>query len=389
MLTRVACRILSPKIITASCITFLLYGCTSSTPQPPGINKAICWNQLNGWQQDSFKEALPALFSQCPKLSKKTPEWNNICSAAKSLTSSSDEELRRFIEDNFTPHNIIGTAGVNEGLITGYYEPTLKGSLEPSHQYNYPLYQTPKDMLIIKLDSRFKELKGKRVRGRTIGNTVIPYYTRAEIDQENSPLKGEELLWVDDPDAAFFLHIQGSGRVQLKDGSMVGVGYANQNGHPYVAIGKKLIETGALTRKEVSLDTINQWLKENPGKAQALKNQNPSYVFFTMRHDLEFGPRGSLNVPLTPERSAAVDRKIIPLGTPLWVSTTLPGTEEPYQRLVFAQDTGGAINGPVRADMFFGRGSRAEKLAGEMKQKGSIYALLPKPANKKTQTNCQ
>ncbi|BBB30080.1 murein transglycosylase A [Neptunomonas japonica] len=389
MLTHATRCLLSPRTITTSCIALLLHGCSSITPPPPGVNHATCWNKLHGWQQDSFSEALPALLSQCPRLSKKSPEWKNICSSAKSLTLASDVEVRRFIEENFIPHTIIGTAGKNEGLITGYYEPTLNGSLKPDDQYSYPLYQTPKDMLTVKLDSRFKELKGKRVRGRITGNTVIPYYSRAEIDKPESPLKGQELLWVDDPDAAFFLHIQGSGRIQLTDGSMVGVGYANQNGHPYVAIGKKLIETGALTREEVSLDTIRQWLDTNPSKAQALKNQNPSYVFFTMRHDLEFGPRGSLNVPLTPERSVAVDRKIIPLGTPLWVTTTLPGTNKPYQRLVFAQDTGGAINGPVRADVFFGRGERAEKLAGEMKQKGSIYALLPKPANSQNQMNCQ
>jgi membrane-bound lytic murein transglycosylase A len=389
MLTRVTHRLLSPRIITTSCIALLLHGCGSTTPQPPGINSATCWNKLNGWQQDSFTEALPALLSQCQKLSKKTPEWKNVCHAAKSLSHASDLELRQFMEKNFLPHNIIGTAGKNEGLITGYYETTLNGSLAPDDQYNYPLYQTPKDMLTVKLDSRFKELKGKRVRGRIDGSTVIPYYSRAEIDKPTSPLKGQELLWVDDPDAAFFLHIQGSGRIQLIDGSMVGVGYANQNGHPYVSIGKKLIETGELTREEVSLDTIRQWLDANPSKAQALKNQNPSYIFFTIRHDLEFGPRGSLNVPLTSERSVAVDRKIIPLGTPLWINTTLPGTDEPYQRLVFAQDTGGAINGPVRADVFFGRGNRAEKLAGEMKQKGSIYALLPKPANNQSSTDCQ
>ncbi|SFG41504.1 murein transglycosylase A [Neptunomonas qingdaonensis] len=378
MFTRVTRRFFSPRLFLSSSLLILLNGCSTVSPPPPGINKAICWDTLAGWQQDTLSEALPALRQQCPRLSKSQPEWKTICSAIDTLPLTTDDEMRDFFEAHFIPHNIIGTAGKNQGLITGYYEPTLNGSMQPNPRYNYPLYQPPKDMLTVKLGSRFPELKDQRVRGRIEGNTVIPYYSRQEIDNSDSPLKGQEILWVDDADAAFFLHIQGSGRIQLADGSMIGVGYADQNGHPYVAIGKKLIEQGELTREEVSLDTIRQWLSSHPAEADILKNQNPSYVFFNVRKDLEFGPRGSLNVPLTPERSAAVDRKIIPLGTPLWITTTLPGSNETYQRLVFAQDTGGAINGPVRADMFFGRGERAEKLAGEMKQTGSIYALLPK-----------
>ncbi len=381
MFTRVTRRFFSPRLFLSSSLLILLNGCSTVSPPPEitaGINKAICWDTLAGWQQDTLSEALPALRQQCPRLSKSQPEWKTICSAIDTLPLTTDDEMRDFFEEHFIPHNIIGTASKNQGLITGYYEPTLNGSMQPNPRYNYPLYQPPKDMLTVKLGSRFPELKDQRVRGRIEGNTVIPYYSRQEIDNSDSPLKGQEILWVDDADAAFFLHIQGSGRIQLADGSMIGVGYADQNGHPYVAIGKKLIEQGELTREEVSLDTIRQWLSSHPAEADILKNQNPSYVFFNVRKDLEFGPRGSLNVPLTPERSAAVDRKIIPLGTPLWITTTLPGSNETYQRLVFAQDTGGAINGPVRADMFFGRGERAEKLAGEMKQTGSIYALLPK-----------
>lgn len=394
MLNRVTRCFIPSRILLGSGLIILINGCSTVSPPPigakpettPGIEKATCWNTLKGWQQDSLSEALPALRQQCPKLSKSQSQWKEICSAIDHLQPITDDKLRDFFETHFVPHNIIGTQGKNQGLITGYYEPTLNGSMKPNKRYNYPLYQPPKDMLTLKLGSRFPELKDQRVRGRLEGNTVIPYYSREEIDNSHSPLKGEEILWVDDADAAFFLHIQGSGRIQLADGSMIGVGYADQNGHAYVAIGKKLIEEGELTREEVSLDTIRQWLSSHPEKADILKNQNPSYVFFNLRKDLEFGPRGSLNVPLTAERSVAVDRKIIPLGTPLWINTTLPGSNQTYQRLVFAQDTGGAINGPVRADMFFGRGARAEKLAGEMKQTGSIFALLPKSKNNQTNT---
>lgn len=371
-------RMKRTKIAILVLLGFLVSAC-SQTPKKPGVSEAVCWNKLEGWQQDQHSEAIPAIQAQCVRLSKKSDSWKQVCSAITEQVINDDTAARHFLEAHFVPHNIIGKKGINSGLITGYYEPTLYGSYQANERYKYPLYKQPDDMLIIKLDERFPQLKGKRVRGRVKGNTVVPYFSRAEIDDpERLPLAGQEVLWVDDADAAFFLHIQGSGRVQLPDGEMVGVGYANQNGHPYVAIGKKLIESGELTRDEVSLQTIRKWLKHNPDKADALKNQNPSYVFFRIRKDLENGPRGSLNVPLTQERSAAVDRKVIPLGTPLWVSTNLPTTGELYQRVVIAQDTGGAIVGPVRADLFFGRGERAEQLAGEMKQPGSIYALLPK-----------
>ncbi|MET0088197.1 MAG: MltA domain-containing protein, partial [Sedimenticola sp.] len=197
-------------------------------------------------------------------------------------------------------------------------------SLQPDGRYAYPIYARPDSLLIVDLDEQFPELKGKRVRGRLVGNRVVPYFDRTAIDGSGAPLKGNELLWVDDPHGSFFLQIQGSGRVQLPDGSSVNVGYADQNGHQYVSIGKKLIERGELTREEVSLFTIRQWLKDNPGQAEGLLNENPSYVFFVLNDNNEAGPRGSLNVPLTAGRSAAVDRSRIPLGTPVWLTTTLP-----------------------------------------------------------------
>lgn len=377
--------------LSSAAAVLLLAGCSQVevTPEPipaptptgePGIGAAVCWADLPGWEQDTMAEALPALLSQCNRLGKSAP-WQQICQTAEGLPQpAADWQLRELMTRYFTPHQVLGNGGQPYGLFTGYYEPTLRGNLTPSRTYHYPLYKKPNDLLTIKLDDRFPELKGQRVRGRLEGKTVLPYYSRADIDGKKPPLKGQELIWLDDPDAAFFLHIQGSGRVVLPNGELVGVGYADQNGHPYVAIGKLLIEQGELTREEVSLQTIRNWLKNNPQKAEALKNKNPSYVFFTLRDDAKEGPRGSLNVPLTPERSVAIDRRIIPLGTPLWISTDLPDTQQAYQRLVFAQDTGGAINGPVRADVFFGLGERAEQLAGTMKQQGKIFALLPKTA---------
>lgn len=364
----------------------LLSGCTFFVPKEAGIGEQVPWDDLQGWQQDTLSTAWPALLSQCTKIPKREAVWAEICRRAEQFKNPTDKQVRDFMEDHFQPHEILGKGEEPKGLITGYYEPTLYGSLEPDNRYIYPLYGRPESLLIVDLAEQFPSLKGKRVRGRLVGNRVIPFHDRATIDGTNLPLKGNELLWIDDPYGSFFLQIQGSGRIKLSDGQQVSVGYADQNGHQYVAIGKKLIEQGELTREEVSLFSIRNWLDNNPDRAQALLNENPSYVFFVLNDRVESGPRGSLNVPLTAERSAAVDRSIIPLGTPIWLNSTLPALDaskeaSSYRRLLFAQDTGGAINGPVRADVFFGHGDRAEQLAGNMKQSGILYALLPKVSN--------
>ena len=219
-----------------------------------------------------------------------------------------------------------------------------------------------------------------RLRGRLVGNKIVPFYSREEIEANRNLLSGQELLWLDDRDAAFFLHIQGSGRVQLPDGKIIGVGYSNQNGHPYVAIGRTLLRQGELKREEISLFSIRQWLRDNPEKAVNLLNENPSYIFFVLRDTPELGPVGSLNTPLTAQRSIAIDPKFVTLGTPIWLSTNYPGEpDREYQRLVIAQDTGGAIKGTLRADLFWGHGELAEQSAGVMKEKGSMIVLLPKP----------
>ncbi len=352
-----------------------LAGC-SFAPKEAGIGEVVSWQSLDGWQKDQQAEVWPGLLLQCNKLRKKSTDWQRICTAADQLDNPNHQQVRMFFERHFQVYRINGTEGRKDGLITGYYTPLLYGSLQKSERYSYPLYQKPGDMLGIQVKSCAD--RSARCRGRVIGDQVMPYYSRAEIDGPKQPLAGQELLWVDDPNAAFFLHIQGSGVIQLDTGELVSVGYKDQNGHAYKPIGRVLVDTGEIAREDISLDSINQWLEANPQRADWLKNQNPSYVFFYLSNKTESGPRGSLNVPLTNERSVAVDRKIIPLGTPLWLSTTLFDNSD-YQRLVLAQDTGGAIKGPVRADVFFGRGERAKQLAGHMKQSGELFALLPKP----------
>ncbi|OED38650.1 hypothetical protein AB833_19060 [Chromatiales bacterium (ex Bugula neritina AB1)] len=370
--------VLRPALVLSLIISVVLSSaCGFLSPRDPGIGKAIKWNRLTAWKDDDHLHSWQAMLSQCPRMARRDNAWVALCDAAIRLENPDAPAVRNFFEQHFKPHRIYGRRGKVDGLITGYYEPILNGSLERTDKFRYPIYGTPPDMLMVDLAELYPQLKGMRLRGRIVGNRVVPYHSRETIDGKSNPLAGQEILWVDDPYGSFFLQIQGSGKVRVQDGSLLGVNYANQNGHPYVAIGKKLVEINALQLEEVSLFTIKAWLRANPERADEILNANPSYVFFELREQSDEGPRGSLNVPLTASRSLAVDRRVIPLGTPVWLETTLPDGSE-YQRLMFAQDTGGAINGPVRADVFFGTGADAEKLAGEMKQSGRLYALLPK-----------
>lgn len=352
--------------------------CTLIRPPPAGIGAAVDWNALPGWQADSLAAAWPALLNGCTRLPARKAEWRSICSAAARLDRPSDQQVRAFLEHHFTPHRINGPKGRREGLITGYYEPLLHGNLTRSDRYRFPVYGRPDSLLTVDLGALYPPLKGKRVRGRLDGRRVVPFYPRSAIDQTPSPLKGNEILWVDNRDDLFFLQVQGSGRVELPDGRIVGLVYADQNGQPYVSIGRRLVQMNEIPLDEVSLTTLRAWLDAHPARATALLNENPSYVFFALRETPGDGPVGSLNVPLTPQRSVAVDPKVVPLGTPLWLVTTLPGDPATdFRHLVFAQDTGGAIKGALRADLFFGHGPQAERLAGEMKQSGIAFALLP------------
>lgn len=356
----------------------LLGGCALLDPEP-GVGPATSWERLPGWREDDLAGAWQALEQQC-RLAPGQPGVAPWCRARTALPAEpAAEQLRDFFEGQARPRPLHGPRGRRDGLVTGYYEPLLRGSLKPDARYRYPLYRVPPTLLVVRLGELHPELEGKRVRGRVVGDTLVPFYARAEIDSQARPLAGQELLWVDDPIDAFFLQIQGSGIVELPDGSRRAVAYAQQNGHPYRAIGRDLVERGEIALEDISLFSIRDWLEAHPQQAQALMNRNPSYVFFRDAGEATAaGPDGSLGVPLTAERSVAVDRNIVPLGSPLWLHTTTPDGRD-YRRLVFAQDTGGAIAGAVRADVFFGRGERAEQLAGTMKQRGRLYLieLLP------------
>ncbi|MCK7583644.1 MAG: murein transglycosylase A [Chromatiales bacterium] len=355
----------------------LLSGCAGWFAPPPGIGREIGFSRLPGWAGDRHSEAWPALLRSCDKLPGRDPAWEHVCLAARARAMPDDGEARAFFEQYFTARVVDGEGG-RDGLITGYYEPLLNGSRSRTERFRVPLYAPPDDLLTIDLGSLFPELKGRPVRGRLVGKRVVPYHSRAEITNGGNPLAGNELVWVDDPVEAFLLQVQGSGRVRLPDGSEIAVGYADQNGHPYRSLGNYLIALGVLTREEVTLPRVLEWIAANPAETGRLLNSNPSFIFFAVRDAALDGPIGSLGVPLIARRSVAVDPAFIALGLPVWLDTGLPdGT--PFRQLAFAQDTGGAIKGAVRADLFTGRGPEAGRLAGTMKQRGRLYVLMPRP----------
>jgi len=350
------------------------------TPPPiPTVSpnlSAADWRALPGWQDDNLLAAWPAWLQSCSTL-KNRPEWREACAAAINLNPADATAVRLYFQDNFTLYQSLQPDGAANGLVTGYYEPLLHGSRSPNAKYSVPLYGVPPDLLTIDLASVYPELKNMRLRGRLQGTKVVPYLSRNEIDTGNDPLKGNELVWVDNPVEAFFLQIQGSGRVRLPDGSLMRLGYADQNGYPYRSIGRVLADRGELPLAQTSMQNIKAWGQKNPAKLPELLSQNPSFVFFRELPASDNGPLGALGVPLTGERSIAVDARAIPLGAPVWLATTVPFSNQPLNRLVMAQDTGGAIRGNVRADYFWGFGDAAGKKAGSMKQQGQMWVMLP------------
>lgn len=327
--------------------------------------RQLSFEQLSDWSREDHVAALEVFKNSCPILANKsrptTSEsgidinsslWNSLCNEAQQATNSA--QARDFFERRFVPYRIANN-GKEQGLFTGYYEPILYGSLRKGGDFKYPLYAAP------------SELKNQK-----------PYYTRAEIERGALAKRGLEIVWVDDPVMLFFMQIQGSGRVRLKDGRELRIGYADQNGHPYVSLGKIMGDEGYLSKDVINFFTIRQWLYEHPKQAVLLMQRNPSYVFFRIIDKPIVV--GSIGAPLTPKRSIAIDSSYIPYGLPLYMETELPSRNgtTPFRRLMIAQDTGGAIRSPVRADIFFGAGEGAEYLAGYMKNQGVYSLLVPK-----------
>jgi membrane-bound lytic murein transglycosylase A len=336
------------------------------------------WSELPDWPRDALRPSLEAFSRGCAVLDKQPP-WQAVCTGAQALQPAAGErEIALFFEMNFDPYRVVNADDTDTGLVTGYYEPLLRGSRTRTARYRYPIYGVPKDLLTIDLSSVYPDLKHRRLRGRLEGSRVVPYLARGDIDQSPSPLEGTEIAWVDDPIELFFLHIQGSGQVQLPDGQRLRVGYADQNGQPFRSLGRVLIDSGEITLEHASMQGIKEWARRHPRRVRRFLDANPSYVFFReLPNDLP-GPIGALGVPLTGERSIAVDARVVPLGAPVYLATTWPNAAEPLERLMVAQDTGGAIAGGVRADFFWGFGDAAGSLAGKMRQDGRMWVLLPK-----------
>lgn len=341
--------------------------------------RSASFSDLPGWTEDDLRQSWPAMLATCQALAKRI-EWQEACRLASEVNPADEAMVRRYYESQFVPHQLRNLDGNSQGMATGYYEPLLRGARLRNGPYQTALYRVPDDLLAIDMNVLYPELKNMRLRGRLAGNKVVPYFSRAELMSKNL-LAGKEFVWVDNPIDAFFLQVQGSGRVVLEPGGeIIRVAYADQNGHPYRSIGRYLVDRGELSLEQASMQGIKTWYQANPARQQELLNANPSFVFFKEEKILDpsKGPKGSLGVPLTPQRSIAVDPQFIPLGAPVFVSTTQPNSATPLRRLVLAQDTGGAIRNPVRADFFWGFGDEAGELAGRMKQPLFMWVLLPR-----------
>lgn len=308
-------------------------------------------------------------------------EWRQVCGAASLVPSDSPEPARGFFEFEFVPYRVGNDSGA--GLFTGYYEPQLRGSRTRHDAYQTPLYGVPSDLVNVDLGLFRENLKGQTIVGKVTDRRLVPYPPRAEIEAGLGT--AVPLLFVDDPVDAFFLQIQGSGRVLLDDGTVVRAVYAAQNGRPYTAIGAVLIQRGELKREAVSMQAIRAWLLTHPDEARELMNTNASFVFFEEEPigDPSLGAMGAQGVPLTPEASLAVDLSVHVLGVPVWLDTIAPDPDatkpdRPFHRLLVMQDTGGAIRGSVRGDVYWGYNADAGSIAGRMRSEGRMTVLLPR-----------
>ena len=366
-------------LLLSSCVT-----ANVSRKAEPLFLKSTDFRALPGWTDDNAAAALPALQKSCAAIADGNPasaygpapfagtyaDWQGVCGKIPGDTS----QARRYFEDNFTPYEIRGATG-RDGLFTGYYEPVLHGSLTRKAPYLIPIYARPADLVSVDLGAFRPELKGETIMGRVADQRLVPYFTRADIDH-GALKKTPKVVWVDNAVDAFFLHIQGSGEVVLPHGRVLQVGYAAANGRAYTAIGRELVKRGALDRKDVSMQSIRAWLEAHPEQAPAVMDVDESFVFFRKLDTAQ--PLGAQGVELTPGRSLAVDRKLIPYGAPVWLDAEAPGKNGRLRHLMIAQDTGGAITGAVRGDFFWGAGAEAASNAGIMKSKGQDYLLLPK-----------
>ena len=342
----------------------------------------MAFDEIPGWRDAPFAPGLRAFAAGCPWIPALHP-LRRACDAALAAPAEDEAAARRFVEDAFSAWALQSAEGAAEGTITGYYEPVLPGNRTRTDRFRLPVYGVPEDLIAVDLENVYPELKGMRLRGRIEGNRLVPYWTRGEIESK-PPFRAPVLAWVEDPVELLFLQIQGSGQVELASGGRLFLRYADQNGHPYRSIGRYLIQRGELTLEQSSMQGIKAWATANPRKLREALDANPSYVFFrelpprAAAPGIADGPIGALGAPISAGYSLAVDPRSVPLGAPVFLGTTMPLSSQPLQRLMAAQDTGGAIRGAVRADFFWGTGSEAGALAGRMRQQGRMWILWPR-----------
>jgi len=388
-------RLLVGLALTASAVLVAAYLLLREEPAPAAYEHAE-FHDLPGWQDGDPRPALIAFQKSCRKLLARGPEasvrpqriggrvrdWTPVCKDALALESPSPAETRAFFESAFTPV-VLRDHGETEGLFTGYYEPEIAAARERTAAYTIPIYRRPADLVSVDLGDFRSDLQGRRIAGRVEDGRLRPYATRTAIEAGELAGRGLELAWAADPVAVFFLQIQGSGRLRLSDGEVLRVGFAGRNGHAYTSLGKLMAERGLLEPDEISSPAIAEWLRAHPERGSALMRENAAYVFFRVLE--KEGPVGAQGVALTPGRSLAVDRRHIPLGAPVWLAARHPDPEAPetnslpLRRLMIAQDTGSAIAGAVRGDVFWGAGEMAAKIAGHMAHRGRYWLLLPGP----------
>ncbi|MBU0721000.1 MltA domain-containing protein [bacterium] len=367
------------KLITQFFLIILLFNACSKVPDFPDESSAkilfddlpktylskSSFEELPNWGSEDYSAALDSFINSCRSVSTQKL-YKELC-----IKAENTEDAMQFLQGEFDPYKVNTAEGDSQGLLTGYYEPHLQASLTKKEPYIYPIYTTPNDLITVDLSSIYPELKDFRLRGRIEGKKLVPYYTRQESRFDD--LDAEVICYTDSKIDRFFLEIQGSGRVTLDTGETMFIGFDNQNGHKYSAIGRYLVQMKELNIEEVSLQSIRAWLLANPHRMDEVLNYNKSVVYF---RKTEQAASGSLGLELTPKRSIAVDRRYIPLGSMLYLNAEIK--EKSISRLVLAQDTGGAIKGPVRADIFLGYGDEAMNFAGELKAPLRLWILLPK-----------
>jgi peptidoglycan lytic transglycosylase A len=360
---------------------------------PDAALEPLRWSDLDGWASDDHVAALNGFLASCRPIlngAKPLPETllmstalEPICRRARAAGRVGGEGARKFFERNFQPTRV-ARLGESTGLLTGYYEPIVDGSRFPTREFTVPLYRRPDDLVMLMPHRQGEGFPNKGEVGRRVGDQVIaPYFDRAEI--ENGAFDGRhlELCWIKDPIDALFIQIQGSARVRLEDGLLLRLNYDAHNGFPFTPVGRVLIERNIIPREEMSMARIRKWMRANPEEAREVRQTNRSFVFFRITGLGDEGePVGGQGIRLTPGRSIAVDKALHAYGTPFFIEADLPiESDRPtgrFRRLMIAQDTGSAIVGPARADIFFGAGDGAGRIAGRIRQMGRFAMLIPR-----------